>query len=182
MVSPNSRLTSACAASKPPSMSGADQRLDRVGQDRRPRRAAAARLALGQLQRVGQAEHERDPVQAVLAHEVGAHAREVALVGAGEAVEQQPRDGQVQHRVAQELEALVVVGAEAAVREGALEQRALGELVAEPLLDQRRPRAGVDGDADTARGPSRRRRSAEPNFIRRKTGLHKIDFLVVGEA
>ena len=120
----------------------ADQRLDRVGQDRRPRRAAAARLALGQLQRLGQAQHQRDLVQAVLAHEVGAHAREVAFVGAGEAVEQQPRDGQVQHRVAQELEALVVVGAEAAVRERALEQRALGELVAEPLLDQRRPAGG----------------------------------------
>jgi hypothetical protein len=89
--------------------------------------------------RIRQAEHQRHLVQAVLAHEVGAHAREVAFVGTVEAVEQQPRDGHVQHRVAQEFQALVVVGAEAAVREGALEQRALDELVAEPLLDERRP-------------------------------------------
>ena len=51
-------------------------------------------------------------------------------------------DREVHDGVAQEFETLVVVGAEAAVREGALEQRALGELVAEPLLDQRRPAGG----------------------------------------
>ena len=62
-------------------------------------------------------------MQAVLAHEVGAHAREVAFVGVAEAVEQQARDDQAQHGVAEELEPLVVVGAEAAVRERALEQR-----------------------------------------------------------
>jgi len=35
-----------------------------------------------------------------------------------------------------------VVRAEAAVRQGAFEQRALGELVAEPELDQRRTPGG----------------------------------------
>ena len=97
-------------------------------------RAAAARLAFGQAQHVGQAELQRGAVQAVFAHEVGAHAREVAFVGAAEALEQEARDRQVEHRVAEELEALVVVGAEAAVRERAVQQRLFREAVAEALL------------------------------------------------
>jgi hypothetical protein len=74
-------------------------------------------------------------VQAVLAHQVRAHARQVALVGAGESARTAGRDRQAQHRVAEELEPLVVVGAEAAVRQRALQQ-ALGsrEAVAQPLL------------------------------------------------
>ena len=90
MISPNRRCTSARAGSKPPSRkvapisaSSASARIDGA------LRAAAARLALGQAQHLGQAERQRDAVQAVLAHQVGAHARQVAFVGAGEALEQQ---------------------------------------------------------------------------------------------
>ena len=104
----------------------ADQRLERVGQDRRAQRAAAAGLALAEAQQLGQAELERGAIQAVLAHQVGADAGQVALVGIAEAVEQQARDDQAQDRVAEELEALVVVGAEAAVGERPFQQGRVG--------------------------------------------------------
>ena len=112
----------------------ADQRLERVGEDRRALGAAAARLALRQAQHVGQAERQRHAVQAVLAHQVGPHAGQVAFVRTGEALEQQARDGQAEHRVAEELEALVVIGAEAAMGQRAGQQPGLREAVAEPLL------------------------------------------------
>ena len=122
---------------------GADQRLEGVGQDRCAQGAAAARLALAEAQRLGQAELERGPVQAVLAHQMGADAGEVALVGAAEAVEEEARDDQAQHRVAEELEPLVVVGAEAAVGQRALQERRIAEAVADALLerDERRVHA-----------------------------------------
>ncbi len=112
----------------------ADQRLERVGEDRRAQRAAAARLAFTEAQRLGQAELERGTVQAVFANEMGADARQVAFVGVAEAVEQQARDDQAQDRVAEELEALVVVGTEAAVGERAFQQGRVAEPVADALL------------------------------------------------
>ena len=133
--SPNRRRTSCCAGVEAAvEEGGADQRLERVGQDRRALRAAAAGFALGQAQHLRQAERQRGAVQAVLAHQVGAHARQVAFVRAGEALVQQRRDGQVQHRVAEELEPLVVVGAEAAVRQRARQQRGLRKAMAQALL------------------------------------------------
>ena len=77
---------------------------------------------------------QRQAVQAVLAHQVRTDARQVAFVGAREALVQQAGDGQTQHGVAQELEPLVVVGAAAAVRERARQQPRLAEDMAQPLL------------------------------------------------
>ena len=132
--------------SAPISASSASARIDGA------LRAAAARLAFAQAQHLGQAELQRGAVQAVLAHQVGAHAGQVAFVGAGEALEQQAGDGQAQDGVAEELEALVVVGAEAAVRQRALQQR-------------RRRRSGGRGVAAGRRGGNpcvTRRRSRGP--------------------
>ena len=112
----------------------ADQRLERVGEDRGAQRAAAAGLALAQAQQLGQAELQGGAVQAVLAHQVGADPGQVALVGIAEAVEQQAGDGQAEHGVAEELETLVVVGAEAAVGQGPLQEAGVGEAVADALL------------------------------------------------
>ena len=127
---------------------GADDGLERIGEDRDAQRTAAARLALGQPQHLGHAERQRDLVQAVLAHEVGAHAGEIALVGPGEALEQQARDGEAEHRVAEEFEPLVVVGPEAAVPQRTLEQALLRELVAQSLLQcgETRIHGGTGGD------------------------------------
>ena len=113
----------------------ADQRLQRIGQDGGALRATAARLALGQAHHLGQAELQRHAVQAVLAHQVRAHARQVAFVGAGEALEQQAGNGQAQHRIAEEFQAFVVVGAEAAVRQRPGEQLRLAEAVADAGLE-----------------------------------------------
>ena len=113
---------------------GADDRLQRVGQDRRPLRAAATPFTFGQAQQFGQAERQRRAVQAVFAHQVGAHAREVTLVAAREALVQQRRNPQAEHCVTQEFEPLVVFGAEAAMRERLHQQRWPGEVVAQPPL------------------------------------------------
>ena len=74
-------------------------------------------------------------MQAVLAHQMGADAGQIALVGAGEAFVQQAGHGQAQHGIAEELEPLVVVGAEAAVRQRAGQQFGLAEAVTEALLE-----------------------------------------------
>ena len=113
----------------------ADQRLERVGQDRRAQGAAAARLALAEAERLGQAELERGAIEAVFADEVGANARQVALVGVAEAVEQQARDDQAEDGVAEEFEALVVVGAVAAMGERSFQERRVGEAVTDALLE-----------------------------------------------
>jgi hypothetical protein len=73
-------------------------------------------------------------VQAVLAHQVGADARQVTLVGAREALVQQAGHRQVEHGVAEEFEALVVLGAAAAVGERTQQQARLLEPMTEPLL------------------------------------------------
>ena len=65
---------------------------------------------------------------------MGAHPRQVALVGAAEALEQQARDDQAEDGVAEEFEALVVVGAEAAMGEGPFQERRVVEPVADALL------------------------------------------------
>jgi hypothetical protein len=74
-------------------------------------------------------------VQAVLAHEVRANTGQVAFVGATEAVEQETRDDQAQNRVAQELEALVVIGTETTVGKRPLQKGGVGEAVADALLE-----------------------------------------------
>ena len=96
--------------------------------------AAAAGLALGETQHLGQAQLQGQLVQAVLAHQMGADAGQVALVGPPETLVQQGRHRQTQHRVTEELEPLVVIGPEAAMGQGAREQPRLREAVAEALL------------------------------------------------
>jgi hypothetical protein len=85
-------------------------------------------------------------VQAVLAHEVGAHAREVAFVAVGQAFVEQARDRQAQHGIAQEFQPLVVLGAPAAVRERTPQQLGPREGVAQALLQglQRRCEPRID--------------------------------------
>jgi hypothetical protein len=67
---------------------------------------------------------------------VRAHARQVAFVGAGKARVEQCRDCGLQHGVAEEFEALVVLGAGAAVRQRAQQQARVGEPMAQALLQR----------------------------------------------
>jgi len=80
---------------------------------------------LGQLQLLG------NLGQRGLLDQVGAQPGQVAFVDLGEALEQQRRHDEVQHRVTQKLQPLVVAGAMAAVRERLLEQRGIAEMMAE---------------------------------------------------
>jgi hypothetical protein len=120
--------TRAAAPPKPPSMEDrADERFHGVGQDGRPLRAAATqpRLRTGAAPRAGPA--QRHAVQAVLAHQVRAHAGQVALRRSRRSARQQAGHRQAQHGIAQEFQPLVVVGAEAAVRQRTLQQARLAK-------------------------------------------------------
>jgi hypothetical protein len=72
------------AGSKPPSMNTAPMSASTaVGQDGRPLRATAAAFAFGQPHHgSGRPSVQRHAVQAVFAHQVGAHARQVTFVAA----------------------------------------------------------------------------------------------------
>jgi len=130
---------------------GPDQRFERVGEDGRTLGTAPAGLALAQTQQGGQAQVQGEAVQGRLAHEVGADAGEVAFGRIGVPLEEQIRHGEVEHGVTEELQALVVVGAEAAVRQRAAQQRGVGEAVAQAAL--KRVESGVHGREITSNGP-----------------------------
>jgi len=97
--------------------------------------ASLAQLPTSEAKRLGQAELERGAVEAVLAHEVRAHPGQVALVGVAEAIEEEARDDEAEDGVAEEFEALVVVGAEASVGERPFQERGVAETVADALLE-----------------------------------------------
>jgi pyrroline-5-carboxylate reductase len=67
---------------------------------------------------------------------MGAHAGQVAFVGAGKSLVEQGRNGGLQHRVAEKLEALVVVGTGAAMGQRSAQQARLQEAVAQALLQR----------------------------------------------
>ena len=73
--------------------------------------------------------------RAVLAHEVGAHARQITFIAAGEALEQQRRNRQAQHGIAQEFKPFVVFGAPAAVGQRPLQQDRLSESITQAMLE-----------------------------------------------
>ena len=180
ITSPNRLWTSVARGVKPPSRkvapisaSSASARID--ARSAPPPRASPS----PRRSDFGQAELRRGAVQAVLAHQVGANAGQVAFVGVAEAVEQQAGDGQAQDRVAEELEPLVVVGAEAAMRERPFQQRRIGEAVADALL-QCVEAGNPCVKAAVVDGPTRLVRAAL-ELDEEEDRLHKFDFLVVGE-
>ena len=95
----------------------------------------AEQTAHAQAQAVAQIKIERDAMEGVLAHQRGAHARQLTLAQLTEAVEQRDRDHAVEDGIAEELEALVVGLAEAAVRERLLQQARVGKNMPEPGLE-----------------------------------------------
>src|SRR4029079_18342491 len=120
---------------------GAEQRLERVGEDRRAAEAAALELALAQASALADRDAERRLRERRLVHERGAQPRQVALGKLREALVEERRDGAIEQAVAEELEPLVVRRAEAAVRE-----RLAGELrVCEGVAQQALERGEVGG-------------------------------------
>src|SRR6266853_963929 len=111
-----------------------DQSFERIGQNRGPREPAALQLAFAQLQVIAHAEGLRHLIQGLLAHQLRAQPRQLSLGKLGEALEQLGRDDAVENAVAQELQALVVKRAVAAVRECPRQELGAGKTVSDMLL------------------------------------------------
>ena len=116
-------------------------RLHRVRQNGRTAAAAAALLALAQHQKVAQMQALGHLMQALLAHQRGADAGQLALRQVGVLAVQIVRRHEAQHRVAQKLQPLVAGDAHApvlvgvgAVVQGAAQQLTVGERIAQPFL------------------------------------------------
>ena len=92
----------------------------------------------------------REARQRLAVDEARADPRQLAFGDLREAPVQDRRDGAIQYGVADELEALVMIGAEAAVRERLQEQLRTAEVVAEPAAER-------DGRHSPSRSLSRRR-------------------------
>ena len=75
-------------------------------------------------------------MQGVLLDQIGTHAREVTLWQFAQFFVEQMGHRQIEHRVAQELQAFVVVCAEAAMRERLLQQRQLAKAITQAFLQR----------------------------------------------
>ena len=112
----------------------ADHRLERIGEDRGPAKAAALQFPLTEPEVVPEREIRCQLVKALFAHEARAQARKLALPQGLESRVQLGGDDAVEDAVAEELQALVVRSAVAAVRQRLLEQPGIPEAVAQRVL------------------------------------------------
>ena len=151
----NSRCTIAAAASRPqPEVDRADQRLERVGEDRVLVAAAGGLLAAAEQQvraDAAVAEPAGDAGQRGHVDHGGTQLGQLALGEVGLAAVELVGDDQAEHRVAQELQALV--GGQAAVL---VRERPVGQRQAEQAVGQ--------GDAEGVVQPGGR-----PLGVRRPT-------------
>ena len=100
--------------------------------------AASLHLAFAHAQEGRHVNLLGDDGERLLADEVGAHARELAFREMLVAQKKRIAHDAVEHRVAEKLEALVVLRRKAAVRHRAFEKLAVGELIADALLKNRK--------------------------------------------
>ena len=121
----------------------ANHGLQRIGQDGRPLLSARARFALAQAQQLGQAQHHGQLVQGVLLDQIGAHARQIAFGQLAQLLVQQAGDRQIEHRVAQKLEAFVVVGEKLRCVSACGKQFRIGKLMLQALLQRLQSGAGT---------------------------------------
>ena len=113
---------------------GAEQGFDRVGQDRWPAKTAALQFAFAQAQVLGQLQALGDVRQRSLLDQVGAQARQIALVDLRVTLEQHRRDDEVEHGIPEELQALVVARPMAAVGQRLFKQCWVTEVVIQPVF------------------------------------------------
>jgi hypothetical protein len=111
--------------------------LQRVGEDRIAAVAAALELARAELEHRAQVEPAREFGQGGLAHQAGAGAGQLPLVGLGPACMQGLGHDQVDQGVAQELQALVVGRPDAAMSQRLAQQGRVGESVADRVSHRR---------------------------------------------
>ena len=94
-----------------------DHGLDRIGQDGRALAATRLELALTQPKHFRQLHLQGQVGQRVLLDQIGTHPRKVSLGQLAQLRIQQMRHRQIEHRVTQKLQPLIVVGAETSVRD-----------------------------------------------------------------
>jgi hypothetical protein len=84
--------------------------------------AARFGLALAQAQHVRHLQTQCQLVQRILLDQVGTHTREIALGQIAQPLVKQAGHSQIEHRIAQKLQAFIVVCRKTAVRDGTLQQ------------------------------------------------------------
>ena len=158
-----SRCTTSAETSKPPAeVDRADHRLDGVGEDRGLVAAAGRLLAAAELDVLAEADAAADLGQRAGVDDRGAQLGQPALGEVGVGAVERLGDDDAEHRVAEELQALVgrqaavLVGVRA-VGEGALEQLGVQDGIPERCSQLARswsagPGAGLRGPGDGRRG------------------------------
>jgi hypothetical protein len=121
---------------------GPEDRLHRVGQDRRLEAAAGCDLPPAQAQQLAEPDRSTHLRQSGRVHQRGAGLGQVAFGPVAETRVEPLRHHEAQDRVAEELQPFVrgrprVLSAPGAVGEGKLEQRGVAEPVAEPVHEHR---------------------------------------------
>ena len=99
-----------------------EHRFQRVGENRRPARAAASGLAFAQPYRCAKIVGERESVQGVPVDKIGAKARKLAFGQLRKSLIQRHGNHAIEDAVPDELEALVLIRAEAAMRQRLAQQ------------------------------------------------------------
>src|ERR1700728_4560490 len=121
---------------------GADKRLADIRENRRPGTGARIALRRAKPDRRAEIDGARDFSARLLAHEIGEPARKLALVRARESTKEHVENDKAEHVIAEELEPLVACRAVARafergdVRKRAVEQRGVGESIADAFLEQ----------------------------------------------
>ena len=101
---------------------GADQCLQRIGQNRLPPEAAALQLTRAELDLLTQGQIVGEFRQRLSAYQRGSQPAQMALVGLGQGLVQSLGNGEAEDGVAEEFKALVVLAAGAPVRQRAREE------------------------------------------------------------
>src|SRR5690606_18105953 len=110
-----------------------EHRLERIRKNRLASKTARLELARPQAELVAEPDLCRDDGKRLSADEARAEARQIPLVGGTEFPEHEHGNDAVEHRIAEELEPLVVRPARAAVCQGRLQQCGITALVPERL-------------------------------------------------
>ena len=122
-----------------------DDRLDRVGEDRIARLTATAQFTGSQPQDVAEFEFARNTGQRLAFDQMRPHATQLAFIRIVDGFVQIVRDLEAENGVAEKFQTLVVACTQTAVRQGALEQRGIFELIVDALL-QAPHGGGIDAD------------------------------------
>ena len=111
-----------------------DNRLECVRQDGRTLLTSRAHLAFTQTDDAGKPKLNGEPVQRILLHKIGSDPRKIALCLRTQPLEKQVSYREIEYGIAQKLQAFVVVGVKASMRQCTTQQIGIRKLVLQTLL------------------------------------------------